>query len=135
MFIIKNPGSKYVKESRELINELNEKLVEKSYISARLYFDLGKYKSSIVALTNSLTEYPDTKYREDIKFMILNSHYLLADNSVPQKKKERFQDTLDEYYSFIGEFPESRYNKEVEKLHEVTTSFLGIKKEEQALNN
>ena len=82
-----------------------------------------------------MTEYPDTKYREDIKFMILNSHYLLADNSVPQKKKERFQDTLDEYYSFIGEFPESRYNKEVEKLHEVTTSFLGIKKEEQALNN
>jgi outer membrane protein assembly factor BamD len=126
LFIIKYPDNKRMKECRNMINELREKLVKKSYMSAKLYFDLEDYKASIVALNSSLVDFPESKFREDIMFLILKSSYLLAYNSVENKKKERYQTTVDEYYSFIAEFPESKYRKEADKIFENSTKVLNI---------
>jgi outer membrane protein assembly factor BamD len=123
-FIVKFPSSKFIPDAQRLIIELRNKLVEKSYMNAKLYFDLGYYKASLIALHNSLNQFPDTKYREVIRFLIFKSNYLLADNSVPEKRKERFQTALDEYYAFIGEFPQSRYASEAEKMHLSTQNTL-----------
>lgn len=129
LFLIKYPYSDRKDECLELIAELKNKLVEKSYLNAKLYYDMGEYKASIIALNNSLIKYPETKYREELLFLILKSHYLLADNSVLSKKKERFQSTLDEYYSFISEFPESEYLKEANKIYQSTVKVLNIKEQ------
>lgn len=124
IFITKYPDSERVDECNALILELSEKLVEKSFKSARLYYDLGYYKSAIVALRNSLEKYPDTKYREELMFLILKSSYLLADNSVESKRKERLQNAVDEYLSFAAEFPQSEYVKEAERMYEDTQKSL-----------
>ncbi|HER09620.1 MAG TPA: outer membrane protein assembly factor BamD [Bacteroides sp.] len=124
MFMVKYPGSDRLEECRQIITEMSDKLVEKSYISARLYYDLGYYKSAILALRNSLIQYPDTKYREELMFLILKSSYLLADNSVPGKQRERFQAAVDEYFSFIGEFPDGPYAKEAQRIYETANEFL-----------
>ena len=76
------------------------------------------YKSSIIALRNSLDEYPSTKYREKLMWYILNSRYLLAFNSVESKKKERYQETVDEYYSFTSEFPQSENKKDADNIYQ-----------------
>jgi outer membrane protein assembly factor BamD len=128
MFLAKHPGSKYVPECKRLITEMRDKLIEKSYMNAKLYFDLSRYKASLIALRNSLNEYPDTKHREEIMFLIYKATYLLAYNSIPEKQKDRYQETLDDYYGFISEFPNSRLKKEVEKIHENTKEALGIDK-------
>jgi outer membrane protein assembly factor BamD len=125
-FMYKYPGSKYLPETQRMITELNNKLVEKAYLNAKLYFKLGYYKASIIALRNCLTQYPETKYREELMFLILKSNYLLAENSVPGKRKERYQSTLDEYYGFISEFPESQYKKETEKIYNSTKEILKL---------
>jgi outer membrane protein assembly factor BamD len=125
LFMIKYPYSKRVEEARILIEEMRNKLVEKSYNSARLYYDLGDYKASIIALKNSLSAYPDTKYREELLFLTLRSSFLLAENSIPSKQKERYQNTMDEYYTFIGEFPDSRYKKEAERIYNEAVTFAG----------
>jgi outer membrane protein assembly factor BamD len=124
MFMVKYPTSERITECREIITEMSDKLVEKSYISARLYYDLGYYKSAILALRNSLIEYPETRYREELMFLILKSTYLLADGSIPSKQRERFQATIDEYYSFIGEFPEGTHSREAERMYESSNKFL-----------
>jgi len=124
MFMVKYPGSERLNQCKEIIIEMADKLVEKSYISAKLYFDLGYYKSAIIALRNSLIEYPDTQYREELMFMILKSSFLYADKSVPSKQRERFQSALDEYYSFIGEFPEGPHSKEAIRIYESSTNYL-----------
>jgi outer membrane protein assembly factor BamD len=116
MYIVRYPTSSRVDECRKLIAELSDKIVEKSYNSAKLYYDLGYYKSAVIALRNSLSAYPETGYREEMMFLILRSSYLLADNSVESKKKERMQATADEYLSFKSEFPESKYTKDAEKI-------------------
>lgn len=124
MYIAKYPSSDKVPRAQELIAELSDKLVEKSYNSAKLYYDLGYYRSAIIALRNSLEEYPDTQYREELLYLILKSSYLLADNSVESKKKERLQYTVDEYLSFKSEFPESKYDKEAERMFQNTQETL-----------
>lgn len=126
LFMNRFPGSERVKECNLLIDELQDKLSEKSYLSARLYFNLGDYKASKVAIQNSLEEYPDTKFREELLFLKLKSQFLLSENSVTEKQKERYQNTLDEYYSFIEEFSGTNYQKEIEKIYESTAAFLNI---------
>jgi len=125
LFMIKYPESERVEEARSLIEEMRDKLVEKSYMNGKLYYDLEDYKAAIIALRNSINEFPDTKHREELMFLILKSSYLLADNSIIQKRKERFQDTIDEYYTFISEFPESRYKKEAERIYESAMNIVG----------
>ena len=124
MFMSKYPTSDRISECIEIILEMTDKLVEKSYISAKLYYDLGYYKSAILALRNSLMQYPDTRYREELMFLILKSSYLLADGSVPSKQLERYQATVDEYYSYIGEFPDNNNSKEAKRMYEASNKFL-----------
>ena len=124
MFMVKYPTSEKLNQCQEIIVEMSDKLVEKSFISAKLYYDLGYYKSAIIALRNSLIEYPETGYREELMFLILKSSYLLADNSIPEKQRERFQAAVDEYYSFIGEFPEGSHTREAKRIYENSNKFL-----------
>ncbi len=51
------------------------------------------------------------------------------------KQKERYQATLDEYYSFMEEFPESKYSKDVKKIYQKTNKFLKIENTANIVNN
>jgi outer membrane protein assembly factor BamD len=113
-----------VEEAKVLVNELQEKLVEKSYKSAKLYYDMKQYKAAVVALTNSLKEFANTKYREEMMFLKLNSLFNYAELSLASKQRERYQSTLDDYYSFMEEFPESKYKKEVSLILTKTNKYL-----------
>jgi outer membrane protein assembly factor BamD len=125
IFILQNPGSERVLEAEKYIAELRNKLVQKSYMSGKLYYDLGDYKASIIALQNSLNDFPDTEHREELMFLLLKSHFLLAENSIIQKQIERYQATVDEYYSFVGEFPESQYRKEADRIYDEALAKIG----------
>lgn len=127
MFLMRHPSSQYNGQCQELLGEMRDKLVDKSYITAKLYYDLRQYKASIVALNNSLNDYPETKHREELMFLLLKSSYLLAENSILDKKMERYQSTLDEYYSFIAEFPKSNFAKEAKQMYEQTDRYLKVR--------
>ena len=124
LFVTKYGYSPRVEESKEYIIELENKLVEKNYKSARLYYDMKEYKAAVVAIENSLKVYADSKYREEMMFLKLNSLYLYAVNSMPNRQKIRYQDTLDEYYSFIEEYPDSKYSRDVRSIYQRTERFL-----------
>ena len=98
----------------------------KSYLNAKLYFDLGYYKSSIIALRNALSEFPDSKYREDIMYLVVKSNYYLADKSIAFKQKERYQNTLDEYYSFMTEYPKSKYSGDIQRIYRNLANYLKL---------
>ncbi|TFH48484.1 MAG: outer membrane protein assembly factor BamD [Bacteroidia bacterium] len=126
IFLKRYPMSSRSDDSKAKVNELQEKLVEKLYLSAKLYYDLKQYRAATVSLSNSLKEYPDTKYREELMFLKLDALYLYATLSVAAKQVERYQATLDEYYSFIEEFPEGRYSKDVRRIMQATARFLKV---------
>jgi len=125
-FIRRFPVSEKKVEADKLIKDLEDKLVEKSFNSAKLYYDLKEYEAANVALSNSLKEYPETKHREELLFLKLESLFQYAERSIDEKRRERYQNTLDEYYSFIEEFPESGYQREIEKIYKSTAKYLNI---------
>jgi len=123
------PFNERVDEANRLIDEMNDKLVYKAYLSAKLYFDFENYKASVIALSNCLSTYPDSKYREELMFMLLESKYMLAIGSVFDKRQERLSSALDEYFTFVDEFPESKHIKDAEKFHKTTSQMLNYREE------
>jgi outer membrane protein assembly factor BamD len=49
---------------------------------------------------------------------------MYADLSLPQKQKERYQETLDDYYSFMEEYPKSTYSRDVNNIFQKTNKYL-----------
>ncbi len=131
MFINKYPNSERIKQCNKLIDNLRHKLEKKAYLNAKLYYDLEYYQAAIVSLKNSLVDYPDSKYREDILFMVLEANYLYAKNSVEKKQHQRYENTIAAYKALFNEYPESKYTKEANKIYK--TSLEEIKKEDNEL--
>ncbi len=116
------PYSKYKTYANNMLYELHDRLVEKEYRSAKLYYDLGNYmgnnyQACIITAQNALNDYPYTKLREDLSMLILRARYSMAKESVQEKMLDRYRDTVDEYYAFKNEFPESKYLKEADKIY------------------
>jgi outer membrane protein assembly factor BamD len=125
LFINLYPFSNRVEQATIHIDEMHNKLVMKSFTNAKLYFDMGYYKAANVALENSLKEFPDSKYREDIKYLMFKSKFLIGMNSVSEKKRERLYDARDEYFNFVDEFPQSKFLREVKRDFKQISNQLG----------
>jgi outer membrane protein assembly factor BamD len=124
IFINRFPTSSRMEDCKKRIKDLQDKLVEKSYLNAKLYYDRKQYKAAVVALNNSLKENAESKYREKMMYLKLNSLYFYAELSQASKQKERYQATLDDYYSFMEEFPKSSYSKDVNSIFQKTNKYL-----------
>lgn len=120
LFITRHPNHSKVAECHKLIQELSDKLAMKAYQSARLYYDMEDYRAAVIALENTLKRFPNTTHRKEIKFLILKSQFLLASNSIKEKEQERYQSTLDAYYTFTSEYPDSEYSNEVKRIYQRT---------------
>lgn len=125
-FIENYPDSPLRYIAQDKIFEMQDILVEKEYLSAKLYYNLGdyignggngNYKACIVTAENAIKDYPYTKRREEFALLILKAKFALADFSVEEKKEERFHEAIDEYYGFVTEYPESKYLKEAQALY------------------
>ena len=130
MFLEYFPQSTRREEAQNMIFALQDKLVMKEYLSAKLYYNLGNYLgnnylSCVITAQNALKDYPYTNLREDLSILILRAKYELAVYSVEERKKERYREAVDEYYAFMNEFPESKYAKEAQHIFEESQKVLG----------
>ncbi|MCQ2204335.1 MAG: outer membrane protein assembly factor BamD [Bacteroidales bacterium] len=128
------PNGDRVEEAARMMKEMQDKMAYKAYLSAKLYFDLGNYmgnnyNSAVITAENCLKKYPDTKHREELAFLILEAKFIQAEQSVLEKQSERYRETIDEYYAFANEYPQSRYTKKAKNILE--DSEKGLKKAEK----
>lgn len=124
LYMSRYPDSERTNQCLDIVEELRNKLIEKSFESAKLYFKLDEYNAAIIALNSSISAFPTTKYREEILFLVLKSKFLYAEGSISNKQIERYQSAVDEYYAFSGEFPESEFMAEAKQIFEVSNSKL-----------
>ena len=122
-FMERYPKSERNEAFANLVEELTNRLKKKAYLNAYTYYKIQRYKSAIVAFRNALKLYPETPFREEILYHIAASCYRLAHNSIQDKQAERYLDTIDAYYSFIDEFPESKHRKELERYVKEAKNF------------
>ncbi|NDV64354.1 outer membrane protein assembly factor BamD [Bacteroides sp. 224] len=126
MFMEYFPASSKKLEAQDMIFELQDKLVLKDYLAAKLYYNLGtylgnNYLSCVITAQNALKDYPYTKMREDLSILVLRAKYEMAVNSVEEKRDERYRETIDEYYAFTNEFPESKYLKDANRIFKASS--------------
>lgn len=135
MFTENYPNSKYYNEAMGLIFELQDKLIEKEFAAAKLYYNLGSYfgnctsggsnyQACIVTAQNAINDYPYTPRREEFAVLILKAKFDLADQSVESKKLDRCQSAIDEYQGFLNEFPESTFRSEAQKRYEKAKAYV-----------
>lgn len=124
------PETSLKAQAQDMIFNLQDRLVEKEFLSAKMYYDLGSYlgnmtssgcsnyEACIVTAQNALKDYPyaSPSRKEELSILVLRSKYHLARQSVVEKRIERFRDAIDEYYAFENEFPESQFLREAKSI-------------------
>lgn len=116
-YLVDHPDGNNAAVVRKMISELGDRLDLKAFENARLYYKMEDYKAARVALKNVLKDDAENVYREQILYYTAMSSYKLALNSVKEKQKERYLLFIDDYFNFIGEYPESGYRKELDNFY------------------
>lgn len=116
LFINLHPKSERVAEASKLIDNLRDKLETKSFENAKLFLDIGDYKSAVIAFRNSMRDYPDTKYAEQMQFLSIEAQYLYAKNSFENRQVERYNEAIELYNEFVEQYPSSKYLKQAQAL-------------------
>lgn len=123
LFINYYPKSERAVQAAQYIANLRDKLETKAFDNAKLYYtlggyDVGYYKSAVVALKNTQIEFPDIKYIEEIDLLIVKSQFMYAKNSYPIRQEERFNEAIGYYKEFMEAHPTSKLVKEAQQLKE-----------------
>lgn len=139
LFINLYPKSERVEEASRLIQDLRGKLETKSYANAKLYLTIGDYQSAVIAFKNSLRDFPDTRYAEEMEFLMIEAQYLYAKNSFETRQEERFNEVIALTNEFIEKYPSSKYlknakqykqnaQKDIEDVRKILTTVQAVQK-------
>ena len=116
-YIMNTPANEHLDMCEYMLKDLNERLDRKAYENAKLYYKMEDYKAARVALKNVLKDDAENQYREEILYYAAMASYKFAQMSVPEKQKERYLIFIDDYFNFVGEYPESSHRREVDNLY------------------
>jgi len=108
-FIDKYPSSPLLDSCNKLIDALSYKLEFKDYNKVMLYDKTLNYKAAVAYADIFLEKFPLSMHEEEVRSWAVKNAYLLAQNSIESKKKERIEETIQRYRTFVDDFPSSLY--------------------------
>jgi len=123
------PKSDSLQKCNDLIDELRGKLAKKAFFKAKQYYKTEYYKSAIIAFKNILLDFPGSNYEEEIYFLIIESTFKLAKNSISDKQEERLVETIDAYNNFTEKYPNSKLLKQAKSTQEKTLKLIELIKQ------
>jgi outer membrane protein assembly factor BamD len=118
LFNLRYPASDFSTESGQKINTLRDKLAHKMFDAGLFYLRIREYNAAAVYFGQVVNEYPDTIWADQSLAKQLESYELYADNSVAEKKEERYRKATNSYQKFIQLFPDSKLRGDVESRHD-----------------
>lgn len=113
VFVNLFPTSSKVAQCNQLIDELRRKLEQKAFAEGQLYYDLRQYQSAVISFDNLLRDYPESPDVERVRYLIAKASFLLAENSVVEKKAERYGESVTRCTDFLEKYPSGKYAKEI----------------------
>lgn len=122
------PRSEKVSIAQNAIFEMQDKLTLKELENAQLYYNLGNYmgnnyESAVIVAKNAIKNYPYSKYKEELEMLILKSRFQEAEMSINERKAERYGEVIDEYYSFINNYPDSPNRNEADNIFKIAQKY------------
>ncbi|MGZ3932521.1 MAG: outer membrane protein assembly factor BamD, partial [Bacteroidia bacterium] len=116
-FVDDYPESRRVDTCNVLMSNLRLKLEHKDYDMVKQYYKLSDYKAVIASVNTFSKEFPDSKYVEEIRYLVIDSYYKLAINSVPAKKVQRLDGAIESYLKFVDLYPKSEFLGKAEGIY------------------
>ena len=113
-FIDRYPNSTLVDSCNQTIDKLRYKLEIKDFEALKHYSKTEYYRAAVVSTNSFLESYPLTALKEEVMYLLVKNSYLLAINSVQVKKKERIEESIQRYRTFVTEFAQTEYKREVD---------------------
>ena len=130
-FIITYPNSERVKEAAEIIAKGRQKLEQKEFNAANLYFKIGQYRAAGISFSSLINAYPESSKGDYYLLMAIKSYYEYAKLSVFDKQQERYEKVASEYFEFVDRYPESKYLEEVENYNNLSKNNIKTIQNEQ----
>lgn len=135
-FLNRYPNSKYIDESNRIIKEMEQKIEDKFYSTAKLHLKIKNYKAAVKSFELFEKEYPYSDYNEELASLKVEAQYELAKISLEKVKKdgktyrlkeERYKKVKEFYLEFIDKYPQSKYSKDVENFYKQAINNTKIK--------
>jgi len=82
----------------------------------QLYRDRKMWDSAKQSLSNMIKDFPDSEYIEEARFMIAQSDFLIAENSIRFRQIERFEKAIEQASFFKKKYPVSEYTADIDKI-------------------
>ena len=115
-FINTHPGSERNKEASDIIDKCRQKLEQKEYRAAELYYNMGQYRAAALAFTTLTNNYPESAKGEEYKLKTVKAYYKFAKLSYEDKQIERYEKVISEYQDFVDRYPESKLLNQAKEL-------------------
>ena len=120
-YINKYPYSDFAEQADDLLDEMQVKLARKAYDKAMLYYQIKGIKGftpALVTFENFQRNYPDSKFNEEIAYLLVETQYNFARQSIPSKQEERFREAIERYETMLERYPESEYLSEAGDIYQ-----------------
>jgi outer membrane protein assembly factor BamD len=119
LFVSRYPNSGYVADAMEYIDDLRNRQARKMYGAADLYMRMMQYNAAAIYYGLVLDNYPETKWAEQALVDQINAYIIYADNSVDERRPERYQMAIDSYLRYIQVFPRGENRSRAEAYYDV----------------
>jgi outer membrane protein assembly factor BamD len=116
-FLNRYPQSKFREKAIDIIFSSQRKLEKKGFENAYQYYKMKMFKAAIVALNNFKNNFPDSKYLEEAYYLVIDSEFKLAEQSIRSKQQERYNEVVTHYQEFLERYPESSFLRDAEKVY------------------
>ena len=117
-FMNRYATSQFRAETENMSQELQKKLENKAFESARLYCQLRYNQAAVVALTEFQQQYPGSAFAEQADFLRVSAQHDWAQESVEEKQRERYLEAVSFYQQYLDAHPKSKNLKAAEALYD-----------------
>lgn len=118
LFMERYPNSERLEEVGNYIEELRNKLARKDYNAAEFYMRTNRFNAAAVYFETVIDNYPESVWAERALAKQVEAYILYADNSVPARQAERYQEAIESYERYLQLFPRGDQRSNVEDLYD-----------------
>ncbi len=134
-FISTHPNSPRNKDAQEVIDKSREKLEQKDFRAAQLFYDLGHFRAAALAFDNLMVSFPESKKGENYKLMVVKAYYKFAGMSIRERQLERYEKVVSEFEDFTDRYPDSPLLKEAAEFRDLSINHIKEIKNEQTTSS
>lgn len=117
-FINRYPESNLVDSCNRIMDRLRVKMEKKDYEAVKLYIKMQDYRAAVASAQSFIEDYPRSQFKEEIAYQMAKNSFLLAQNSIEDKKRERIEQTIERCNTFAIEFPNSSFLSELNRYRQ-----------------